>query len=112
MKKAHKHAELIKAWADGADVQWYSIVDNRWRDVCLPLWDEQVIYRIKHEPPQDIILNNLVRFNKRNFSPVPIVLITWTGDSDPIIPDDVKYDNHLQYIFDGDTLKLKEIVIK
>ncbi len=31
MTKPHKHAELIKAWADGAEIEWF---DGRtWRVV-------------------------------------------------------------------------------
>ena len=49
MGKPHKHAELIKAWANGAEIQyktdddpgWYSINDES------PAWVEYVKYRIK-----------------------------------------------------------------
>ena len=46
--KPHKHAELIKKWADGAIVQWHN-QDGRWYDVRAnrPTWDEEVEYRIK-----------------------------------------------------------------
>ena len=49
--KPHKHAELIKAWADGAEIQWLNKVDGVWDD-CLdtPTWSEDYEYRIKLEP--------------------------------------------------------------
>lgn len=49
-RKPHKHAEIIKAWADGAEiqyfngVQWYNCHNNK------PDWDSRIEYRIKPEP--------------------------------------------------------------
>lgn len=49
MKKEtpHIHAEFIKAWADGEQVQFYSC-DN-WVNVDRPCWDKRTQYRIKPE---------------------------------------------------------------
>ena len=49
MKKPHKHAELIKAWADGAVIQLSC--DDEWLDChCnLPKWKEGNAYRVKPE---------------------------------------------------------------
>ena len=44
----HKHADLIKAWADGAIIQYWDFT-GRWVDVSNPCW-EQEKYRIKPEP--------------------------------------------------------------
>lgn len=43
--KPHKHAELIKAWADGAEIQ----IKNSFGDWVAtdPLWSEHYEYRIK-----------------------------------------------------------------
>jgi len=39
MGQPHKHAELIKLWADGAEIQRYSPV-NGWTDIITyPDWD-------------------------------------------------------------------------
>ena len=46
--RPHKHAEIIKAWADGADIQVYHI--DKWMDVTCPVWLEAYKYRIKPEP--------------------------------------------------------------
>ena len=51
MKKPHKHAELIKAWADGAEIQ--VLVDNEWIEASRPTWLEGWRYRIKPEPKPD-----------------------------------------------------------
>ena len=49
----HKHAELIKAWADGADIEYFNKRLNIWFawDIkCSPSWQEDTEYRIK--PPE------------------------------------------------------------
>lgn len=53
MNKPHKHAELIKAWADGAEIEcrdcrvWYLTKD--------PRWQEDMEYRIKSKTKPDIV---------------------------------------------------------
>jgi hypothetical protein len=55
--KPHKHAELIKAWADGAEIEcrdcrvWYHAKD--------PRWQEDMEYRIKPESKPDVFRNFL-----------------------------------------------------
>jgi hypothetical protein len=48
----HKHAELIKAWADGAEIEYLTAYGN-W--VCKEhtTWHEHNEYRIKPEPKTD-----------------------------------------------------------
>ena len=46
MNKPHKHAELIKAWADGAEID-YLIRNTEWRTTTQPAWDQCTEYRIK-----------------------------------------------------------------
>jgi hypothetical protein len=51
-----KHAELIKAWADGAVIQQYKPHLDEWHDTSpYPVWDERVEYRIKPEQKPDIV---------------------------------------------------------
>jgi hypothetical protein len=45
--KPHKHAEFIKAWADGAEIQFLQISDGCWIDLKSPTWSEYNEYRIK-----------------------------------------------------------------
>lgn len=55
MNKPHKHAELIKAWADGAKIEFFETVCHAWLDCTSnqPKWDEFTAYRIKLEPKPD-----------------------------------------------------------
>jgi len=50
----HKHADLIYAWADGAQIQWKDR-DGQWHDMGEPLWSEKHEYRIKPEPKPDMV---------------------------------------------------------
>lgn len=52
MGTPHKHAALIKAWADGAVIQWRFSDRDTWADCGFhaPKWDDTRQYRIKPEP--------------------------------------------------------------
>jgi len=55
-RKPHKHAEFIKAWADGAEIQVYDGALDRWVDVIgNPAWTSER-YRIKPEPKPDQVV--------------------------------------------------------
>ena len=98
MKTPHVHAEVIKAWADGAIIQykkgdgWLDVIGNN------PTWNVFEIYRIKPEPKPDVVwyccldidcINNVtVRLNYFNESAT-------------------KCDN-LMLVFDGETRELKD----
>lgn len=45
--KPHIHAEYIKAWADGAEIE--TISEGNWRLVQYPMWYIGNVYRIKPE---------------------------------------------------------------
>lgn len=53
-KKPHVHAEVIKAWADGAEIEWKgNCVTDKWRSLagdCYPHWHSHINYRVKPEP--------------------------------------------------------------
>jgi len=56
MTKPHVHCELIKAWADGAEIQ---VKDNEsWVDTTNPIWSPNNCYRIK--PPSDIVISGVL----------------------------------------------------
>ena len=47
--KPHKHAELIKAWADGAEIEYKSKVDGVWCSTDGSNWEVDYEYRVKPE---------------------------------------------------------------
>lgn len=60
MRKPHKHAELIKAWADGAEIEWKNSNES-WVVDRNPNWGYQdAMYRIKPEPKPDIVVSRWV----------------------------------------------------
>ena len=49
----HKHAAVIKAWADGAEVQILSLNGREWGCIARPSFRTERQYRIKPEPKPD-----------------------------------------------------------
>lgn len=52
--KKHKHADLIKAWADGAEIEFIDS-DDSWCEIKTPTWDTQITYRIKPEEKKPVV---------------------------------------------------------
>jgi hypothetical protein len=46
----HKHAECIKAWADGAEIEVRSDGYDTWESIKNPHWFNCLEYRIKPQP--------------------------------------------------------------
>ena len=44
--KPHKHAELIKAWADGAEIEYWESSRQGWTYTARPSWETDIDYRI------------------------------------------------------------------
>lgn len=53
--KPHKHAELIKQWADGAQIEFHAPDQIMWRDCPNPVWFENYYYRIKPEEKKLVV---------------------------------------------------------
>jgi hypothetical protein len=96
----HKHAELIKAWADGAEIQQYKPHLDEWHDTSpYPVWDARVSYRIKPEPKPDVVLYSLVG---ELMSGIGAVVSSARSN----MVTKYKHSN-VKYIFDGETGELK-----
>jgi hypothetical protein len=94
MKTPHVHAELIKAWADGAEIQAKS--DNVWLDCRMPDWWPDAQYRIKPELKPDVVF--YARILLPYFDAPPRV--------DGLGMAQGTLDN-LKFVFDGTTGRLK-----
>jgi hypothetical protein len=57
MSKPHKHSDLIKLWADGAEIQWRDpkYADSGWDDIKEPSWVTCYQYRIKPEEKKLVV---------------------------------------------------------
>ena len=63
--KPHKHAELIKAWADGAEIQFRRDQEFEWLDAGHnPEWYNSFEYRIKPQPKPDVEYKTHIRWDK------------------------------------------------
>ena len=82
----HKHAEFIKAWADGARIEFLTTDTGEWCGLKNPRWREDVQYRIKSMPKPDVVQQVYVDIEERLYYS----------------------DNaNLRLVFDGETRKLK-----
>ena len=90
----HKHAELIKAWADGAEIQ-VKTDDGTWCDIGGFMdWYKEYEYRIKPEPKSDLTLYFLA--DKCLWSEFPKVIRCQLNN----LPN-------LKMVWDGETGELK-----
>lgn len=101
MKKPHKHCELIKAWADGLEIEFLSKVDGKWWSVdeCdFNTWDEAYEYRVKPEAKPDVVWFAEGYLDEFKYQKVPhLTAISQINDS----------LHNLKLTFDGETGKLK-----
>lgn len=99
-KTPHVHAELIKAWADGAEIQFFNPATNEWTDIESPDWMPHVQYRIKPEKKPDIhMYYNATFYPDRKFTDIkdckyhlhlpPTLKLTFDGDSGQLIAAEV-----------------------
>ena len=94
----HKHAELIKAWADGAEIEFWSKGLEKWVADLKPDWLTVCEYRVKPKPKPDVVLyaysSDYYAYSSDYNGMTHIRLAT-------------KAEANLELIYDGDTLKLK-----
>jgi hypothetical protein len=92
--KPHKHAEAIKAWADGAEIEYRAQGSQEWKPIFEGWsWDNSLVAecRIKPEPKPD--WQKFVRIGTHN-----LYICRW--DEDP-------HNANLRLTFDGETNELK-----
>jgi len=58
MNKPHKHAELIKQWANGAEIEVYCKSAGRWYK-SRPSWDKALEYRVKPKPIRYLVVKEV-----------------------------------------------------
>lgn len=98
----HKHADLIIAWANGAEVEVFNSQLQKWtRPVSrVLLWSEETQYRIKPIPKPDTIH---YKYINRSGSTCPRKTINDTG----YISGMEGFRANLKLTLDGETGKLK-----
>ena len=87
--KPHKHAKEIKAWADGAEIEWLlDKAHSTWVFDSCPSWFENTEYRIKPQPKPDVVLYthisncDFIRLyrNPHTIFNLKVILCAETGD--------------------------------
>ena len=65
----HKHCDLIKAWADGTEIQQkHPIAPRKWEDIeKFPSWSDSMEYRIK---PKVIKYRNFLWYSECSARPL------------------------------------------
>lgn len=91
----HKHAKLIKAWADGAEIEVYQPAFGRW-EKAEPAWHTSFEYRIKPEPKPDY--HSFLALISREHD-------IWRQYG--YIADDSNFEQIVKVTHDGETHKLK-----
>lgn len=101
--KPHKHADLIKAWADGAKIQLHVTWNDTWMDYKgneVPAWNPEYEYRVKPEPKPDFIDEVSIYQNAY-----------WKFESERNTDKTFKFQpiylGELRLVWDGETGKLK-----
>ncbi len=92
----HKHADLIHAWAEGAEIEYLSTMGYGWRRPGgTPLWDESETYRIKPEKKPDVVryvnayLKNTCYLSSNSQFPEDNLRCTFCGDTGKLIKAEI-----------------------
>ena len=79
----HKHADLIIAWANGAEIEYFYDPLEKWCTAGKPYWEKNILFRIKPEPKPDVVLmfytktNWMIGVDSRNAN----LKITYDGET-------------------------------
>ena len=96
MKTPHKHAALIKQWADGAIIECFD--EGEWTQLNNPVWCHHTQYRVKPEPKTDVVRYACLDIDCKN---------KVTARSNFFSVAALRGDN-LKVVFDGETGELKD----
>ena len=109
MSRPHKHAEVIKAWADGRTVQERVMRNGewqKWKDVESPnpTWWEDSCYQFRIKPKPDVTV--YTHTQRRGIYSAEIYITcdkNWNVDNSPSFTSPC----NLALVFDGETSELK-----
>ena len=97
-KTPHVHAAVIKAWADGAQVESRVGYGHPWAEAVSPVWYADREYRVKPAPKPDIHTVCYITMYRDQCKLHP----TYADSPSRFVADVAVY-------FDGETGKLKEV---
>jgi hypothetical protein len=92
VKTPHIHAAVIKAWADGAQIETRSHATDSWTPSTGPCWYSDREYRVKPEPKPDSILLRRIELTMGEYGLNAFI-----------------QSPNIRFTFDGETKKLKSV---
>lgn len=99
-KTPHIHAEVIKAWADGAQIQLWNNGTQKWADVGVGgypvIFSAVEKFRVKPEPKPDTVY-----YARVGQGPAAGTSIRY------VLPQD--HVHNIKVVFDGETSELKSV---
>ncbi len=104
----HKHAELIKQWADNPklQVQFRTGPNSPWHTLLAPEWETDHELRIKPEPKPEPRPDTVL------FGMAVVTAYQLSGCLAGAMMDTKKFDGaNVKFIFDGETGKLTDVCI-
>jgi hypothetical protein len=110
MKTPHKHAALIKAWAEGAEIQYqaptnmteaFNAIYNekcpmKWCDIKKPTWDLTKSYRIKPSAPVEPNYEKINKYGWKNAVDFQRIEDCWKEGAQLVIDTYKKYQEDLK----------------
>lgn len=92
----HKHADLIHAWAEGAEIEC-SLTGRNWATTHRPDWNESIFYRIKPEKKPDVVVEGAIRFEGTSilaldYGAEPNLRATFSGENKLLKVEVIKRD--------------------
>ena len=94
---AHKHKDVIIAWAKGAEIEGYDAPCDTWHLLHAPQWHSEAQYRVKPTKPKDKHMEAL------------IVLSPHAG---PLLYAAAPDEANCSLVFDGESNKLIKAEVK
>lgn len=113
-RSPHVHADIIKAWADGAAIE-YSMDGTYWHSASNPMWSIDTEYRVKPEPKPDYSKFIGVGY-KQDWGYCNTTGVY--GHEEYICKtfedNNQFWDNTdiIELVFDGETKQLKDVILK
>lgn len=86
MRAPHKHAQAIKDWADGYEIEYQDEFGGGWYVAKTPCWGDNIKYRRKTEIPKSGLTDEQLNYINATFKivndgPCPIVQ-SWRAIAD------------------------------
>jgi len=90
----HKHADLIHAWAEGAEIEGRSYLGDAWVSLAgcdTVMWAKDSEYRIKPEKKPDVVITEYVDSNGNRIRSgwTPNLKLTFCGETGKLIKAEI-----------------------